>query len=136
MFRSPSLLGADLKAGGSAIVVSDGISTRTIAKTNSTITGFGPGDTLDFSQFFDTPVTEFTIVGINAPIDSTDPVAFPIQIAFNDPTADFQIRPVFVDPPVNEESANNVRTSVPEPATIWSLMGLGLAIIIGDRRRR
>lgn len=97
---------------------------------------FGPGDTLDFSQFFDTPVTDFTIVGINAPIDTTDPVAFPIQIAFNNPTADFQIRPVFVDPPVNEAPANNVKAVVPEPATIWSLMGLGLAIIIGDRRRR
>ena len=58
---------------------------------------FGPGESLTFDG---SGVTSFTISGITPPGLSNDPTAFPIQLAFSTPTADF------------------TQTAIPEPLTI------------------
>ena len=43
---------------------------------------FGPGDNVDFSGFASGGVEQFTVSGITPLVDSADPQAFPLQIAF------------------------------------------------------
>jgi len=48
---------------------------------------FGPGDMLNFSS----GVSSFSLTGIAPPVDPNDPLAFPLQLEFNTPTASFDM---------------------------------------------
>jgi hypothetical protein len=73
---------------------------------------FGPGQSVDFVTLCGSGVSEFTVTGIDPMFDPTDPGAFPIQLAFNTPTADFIAEPL--------------GSAVPEPST-WAMILLGFA---------
>ncbi len=61
---------------------------------------FSPGDTLSFSDYADQlgdllvdgGVTQFTVSEINPAVDSSNPVAFPLRVDFNTPTASFEMQ--------------------------------------------
>ncbi len=90
----------------------------------SLLGSFGPGDSVDFVTTLGHGVSAFAIHGINPLVDPTDPLAFPLQLAFDTPTADFQMQGFTTD------SA----AAVPEPsALILALVGL---LSLGMRRRR
>ena len=72
-----------------------------IVSVDDTVLGeFSPGDTLQFSDYADVlgdrlingGVEKFTITEINPAVDSANPVAFPLQLDFNTPTASFEMR--------------------------------------------
>lgn len=78
---------------------------------------FGPGDTVDFSDFPGGGVEEFTITGITPFLDPDNPMAFPVKLAFNTETADFMMKPLEnpeavayyeQNPPADEPFAVNV----------------------------
>ncbi|MEO1095604.1 MAG: hypothetical protein AAFX01_11960 [Cyanobacteria bacterium J06638_28] len=72
-----------------------------VVSVEGTVLGeFQPGDTLRFSDFesaigdhiVDGGVRKFTISGIEPAVDSSDPLAFPLKLDFNTPTASFEMR--------------------------------------------
>jgi hypothetical protein len=71
---------------------------------------FSGGQSVDFVALCGKGVSEFTISGINPMFDPTDPGAFPIQLDFNTPTADFIAEPL--------------GSAVAEPST-WAMLLLG-----------
>jgi hypothetical protein len=73
---------------------------------------FEGGQSVNFVALCGKGVSEFTITGIDPMFDPTDPGAFPIQLAFDTPIADFDAEPL--------------GSTVPEPST-WAMMLLGLA---------
>ncbi|NEQ34635.1 MAG: hypothetical protein F6K04_27345, partial [Leptolyngbya sp. SIO4C5] len=76
---------------------------------------FGPGDTLNFSDYAEVlgdrliegeGVRQFIITDIEPSVDSDDPRAFPLKIDFSTPTASFEMR------------AMEATASVPESAQV------------------
>lgn len=64
---------------------------------NQSLGQFAEGSSVDFTQLVDPAgVAAFRLVGIDPTVDSTDQAAFPIQLEFNTPTADFTMVPVKV----------------------------------------
>ncbi len=59
---------------------------------------FGPGETVDFVSLLGAGVSSFTISGIEPLVDAEDPLAFPIALAFNTPTASFTMTAVVPEP--------------------------------------
>ena len=55
----------------------------------SLLGSFGPGDSVDFTSFAGGGVSEFLVRGINPLVDVENPAGFPLQLAYNTPTADF-----------------------------------------------
>jgi hypothetical protein len=61
---------------------------------------FSPGDTLSFRDYADQlgdrlvngGVVQFTVSEINPAVDSSNPVAFPLRVDFNTPTASFEMQ--------------------------------------------
>jgi hypothetical protein len=82
---------------------------------------FSPGDTLSFSGG---GVSSFTIKGIDPTVDSGDPLAFPLQLEFNTPTADFTMTAL---PPTTG--------TVPDSGTSAYLLAISL-VFVGVARRR
>jgi len=78
---------------------------------------FNVGDGVNFVDLVGNGVSSFRITGINPAVDGGDPLAFPIQLAFDTATADFTMTPI---------------EAIPEPASL-SLLGIGA---IGLLRRR
>jgi len=78
---------------------------------------FGPGDGVDFVSLLGSGVSSFRIMGIDPLIDGADPSAFPIQLAFDQPTASFTMQ----------------ATAVPEPA---SGLAVVVTIAVASMRRR
>lgn len=72
----------------------------TVSVEGETLGEFGPGDTLQFSDYeaqlgdllVDGGVTKFTVSAIDPGVDSADPTAFPLKLEFNTPTASFEMR--------------------------------------------
>ena len=85
---------------------------------------FGAHDSLNFNELLGQGVSSFSLRGIDPEVDGSDPLAFPIQLAFNRDGADFTMTAV-----------SNV-AAVPEPET-YALMavGLGLMGFVGRRRK-
>lgn len=76
----------------------------TVTSPGCSIPGtFGAGQSVDFAALCGGGVSEFTVTGIDPMFDPTNSGAFPIQLAFNTPTADFV--------------AGALGSAVPEPAT-------------------
>jgi hypothetical protein len=77
--------------------------------TGSAVLGqFGPGQSVDFTRFGG-GVTEFTVTGISPLADAANPVAFPLQLGFNTPTATFEMQPVINTdnvPPIADAGAD------------------------------
>ena len=78
---------------------------------------FGAGEAVNFKSLVGHDVGSFQILGIDPTVDSEDPVAFPIQLAFNTPTATFTMTPV------------------PEPES-YAMMLAGIALVGAAARRR
>ncbi|MBN1125099.1 MAG: hypothetical protein JXA82_08830 [Sedimentisphaerales bacterium] len=58
---------------------------------------FGPfqaGQDLDFVTELGHPVQEFSVIGIFPLVDSEDPTGFPLKLAFDRDTADFEMHPI------------------------------------------
>ena len=68
-------------------------------------------------------MNQFTITGIDPAFDPTDPKAFPIDLTFNTPVADFVAEPL------------GISSAVPEPSSL-PLLGAGLFVIYLIRRLR
>ena len=68
---------------------------------------FTSGDSLNFVSLCGKGVSEFAITGIDPPFDPTNSSAFPIELTFDTPTADFVAAPL---------------DSSPEPATTFLTM--------------
>jgi hypothetical protein len=81
--------------------------------------GFGEGSTVNFATLCGGGVSTFTITGINPLVDPDNPSAFPLQLAFNTPTASFTMQPVLV--------------AVPEPASV-ALLFSGVFLLLMWRR--
>lgn len=85
-----------------------------IATPGCTIPGtFEPGQSADFLALCGRGVSEFAITGIGPSFDPTNSGAFPIELAFNTPTANFIAEPL---------------ESSPEPGAT-ALFGIGLAFL-------
>lgn len=65
-------------------------------------------------------VSQFSLTGITPLVDPADPLAFPIQLAFNTPTASFTMQGI---------------NAVPEPGTL-SLLCLAVGSVFASRARR
>ncbi|QIZ69711.1 hypothetical protein [Oxynema aestuarii] len=63
----------------------------TVSSGGRVLGEFGPGESVDFSDFPGGGVKEFTITGIDPLADPADPMAFPLQVAFNTEKADFSM---------------------------------------------
>ncbi|WP_367287119.1 hypothetical protein [Laspinema palackyanum] len=61
----------------------------TVSVNGQELGEFGPGDSVDFTQFPGGGVKEFTITGLTPLVDPENPVAFPLKVGFNTETADF-----------------------------------------------
>jgi hypothetical protein len=77
---------------------------------------FGAGDRVDFTSLFGSGISNFKITGIDSLFGSTEETAFPIQLAFNDRTGSFKMRPF------SQESSP---ASVPESTSALGLLALG-----------
>ncbi|HBB32922.1 MAG TPA: PEP-CTERM sorting domain-containing protein [Cyanobacteria bacterium UBA8803] len=83
-------------------------------KVGDTLLGqFSPGQTVDFVSLLGQGVSKFTVTDIHPLVDPQDPVAFPIHLAFNTPTASFKM------------AALSEQKSVPEPAPVLGLLAFG-----------
>jgi hypothetical protein len=56
---------------------------------------FHVGESVDFVALTGAPVPSFDVKGIGPLVDSADPIAFPIQLEFDQPTADFEMIPLY-----------------------------------------
>ncbi|MBF2036819.1 MAG: hypothetical protein IGR92_15435, partial [Leptolyngbyaceae cyanobacterium T60_A2020_046] len=78
---------------------------------------FSPGNTLRFSDYaevlgdrlVDGGVRKFTISEINPAADSSNPIAFPLQLDFNTPTASFEMRALEAAGSDTQISSSSVR---------------------------
>jgi hypothetical protein len=63
----------------------------TVSAEGQVLGAFGPGDDLDFVALLGHGVSSFNVSGISPPAMTGDTPGFALQLAFNEPTADFQI---------------------------------------------
>lgn len=61
----------------------------TVSVNGQELGEFGPGDSVDFTQFPGGGVKEFTITGLTPLVDPENPIAFPLKVGFDTETADF-----------------------------------------------
>jgi hypothetical protein len=73
---------------------------------------FRSNQSVDFVALLGGGVSEFTIAGIDPLVNSQDPIAFPVRLAFNTETADFSMQPVST-------------AAVPEPASLFGMLVAG-----------
>ncbi|MDY6781185.1 MAG: hypothetical protein SW833_01290 [Cyanobacteriota bacterium] len=94
----------------------------TVSVGNEILGEFGFGQSVDFLALLGGGVSEFTIAGIDSDIDPTSPKAFPVRLAFDDPTASFKMRAV--------------SKSTPEPSFAIALFGLAFLGIQQRKRHK
>ena len=83
-----------------------------------TLGTFSSGESVDFVALVGTGVSSFVISGIRPLVNPLNPVAFPIQLEFDTPTANFTMTPIVV----------------PEPNSLWFLASA--AFLLSSRRNR
>lgn len=88
----------------------------TVVVDGQVIGTFGGGSSVNFEALTGGDVGEFQILGISPSVDSQDPLAFPIQLAFTTPTASFTMN------------------AVPEPSS-FSLLIVSLGVLSFRRFR-
>lgn len=88
----------------------------TVSAGGSVLGQFVPGQTLTFPGG---GVSSFDVTGIQPLADAADPLAFPLQLTFNTPTASFTMQGI---------------EPVPEPSTLLTFIGLSLAALVGNMR--
>lgn len=71
----------------------------TVAVGSSVLGTFGPGQKVDFVALTGGSVSDFAVTGISPEVDSEDPQAFPIQLAFDSAQGDFDMFPLTVPEP-------------------------------------
>ncbi len=81
---------------------------------------FGPGQPVDFVTLLGKGVSGFTLTGIDPLVDASNPMAFPLKLAFNTETADFQMRAIDKPSPISGGGA-----AVPEPSSIIGILVAG-----------
>ncbi|MCT7983542.1 hypothetical protein NG796_09555 [Laspinema sp. A4] len=69
----------------------------TVSVNGQELGEFGPGDSVDFTQFPGGGVKEFTITGLTPLVDPENPIAFPLKVGFDTETADFTMAAI-LDP--------------------------------------
>ena len=69
----------------------------TVSVNGQELGEFGPGDSVDFTQFPGGGVKEFNITGLTPLVDPENPIAFPLKIGFDTETADFTMAAI-LDP--------------------------------------
>lgn len=69
----------------------------TVSVNGQELGEFGPGDSVDFTQFPGGGVKEFMITGLTPLVDPENPIAFPLKIGFDTETADFRMAAI-LDP--------------------------------------
>jgi hypothetical protein len=69
----------------------------TVSVNGQELGEFGPGDSVDFTQFPGGGVKEFTVTGLTPLVDPENPIAFPLKLGFNTETADFTMAAI-LDP--------------------------------------
>lgn len=87
---------------------------------------FGPGNSVDFVSLLGGGVSAFTITGIDPLVDPANPTAFPLQLAFNTPTASLLIEALQAPTP----------TSVPEPSSVLGLFAFSAFGVSSLLRRK
>ncbi len=87
----------------------------TVSAGNKILGQFSPSQTVDFVALLGQGVSEFTITGIDPLVDATNSTAFPVKLAFNTNTADFEMQAL--------EHPQN--TSVPEPSSLLGILTFG-----------
>jgi hypothetical protein len=78
---------------------------------------FGPGESVDFVSMLGHAVESFVVSGITPLVDSEDPAAFPLKIAFDTSVASFRM------------------VAVPEPGIATLVCTCGWAIVLRRCRR-
>ena len=101
----------------------DNLFTVSVGETN--LGAFAPGSSVDFVSLLGAGVPQFTITGIDPLVDPSNPTAFPLQLAFNTPTASFQMQAL----------QSPTSTSVPEPSSIFGIFALS-SFGVGSRLLR
>jgi len=61
----------------------------TVSVGEQVLGSFGPGQSVDFSGFPGGGVTSFSVMGIAPEVDTEDPEAFPLRLAYDTPAAAF-----------------------------------------------
>jgi len=101
-FDPPLALGYDFQQSGSSLFTDiltlpvgiDGDGMFEVLVGNQSLGQFAEGTRVNFVQLLGNGVPAFRIVGIDPAADATDVEAFPVQLAFDTPTADFTMTPV------------------------------------------
>lgn len=103
----------------------DGDGLFTVSVGDRVLGQFQSNQSIDFVSLFGAGVSEFTITGIDPLVDATDPVAFPVRLAFDTETADFSM-----------EAIAPTSAAVPEPSSVMGLLVAGTAAYQARRRRQ
>lgn len=100
----------------------------TVSVGNKIIGEFSPSKSVDFVALLGQGVSEFMITGIDPLVYATNSTAFPIKLAFNTDTGDFEMRAL--------EHPRN--TSVPEPSSLLGILTFGFfsAILLLKRQQQ
>lgn len=101
-FDPPLALGYDFQQTGGSLFTDiltlpigiDGDGQFEVLVGSQSLGQFAEGTGVNFVQLLGNGVPAFRIVGIDPGADATDATAFPVQLAFDTPTADFTMTPV------------------------------------------
>lgn len=101
-FDPPLALGYDFQQTGTSLFTDilslpvgiDGDGLFEVLVGTQSLGQFAQGSRVNFVQLFGQGVPAFRIAGIDPAKDATDVEAFPVQLAFDTPTADFTMTPV------------------------------------------
>lgn len=121
----------------------DADETFSIAVGDVLLGDFTSQDTVDFSDYSDLlgdllvagsdgklGVAKFSIAGIDSPIDPDDPLAFPVQLAFDTSSASFKMRSF------EREEDVEPGNPIPEPSAILGLCGFSIMGLLKRRALR
>ena len=95
---------------------------------NTSLGFFGIDTSVNFLELLGHGVSAFTVRGITPGVDSTSPIAFPIQLDFDTETASFTMTPV-VTP------GNGGGNNVPDAGSTAMMLGMALTAIGGIRSK-
>lgn len=77
----------------------------TISVNDKVLGAFSPGQNVNFVSLLGQGVSEFNLTDINPYVDAGDPTAFPLKLAFDTATADFEMKAIPAPAAVPEKNA-------------------------------